>query len=302
MQTPVLLLFFNRPKHAESVLARLRAVQPARVYAHVDGPRAGRPEEEKQVLECRRLIHSIDWPCEVKTLFREQNMGLRNGVFDAINWFFREESCGIVLEDDCLPDPTFFPYCEELLKQYADDERIMHIAGSNMAAPAMTSLECSYFASKFSLVWGWASWRRAWKKMSMQLDGLGPFTQNENWQHFLVSKPAKAYMRDKFQATAEGKNNSWAYAWFYSILKNDGICLVPAKNLIENVGVGDAGATHTKNRQAHLQIRAESLDFPLKHPNNLTPDPELEQFIFNYTQKTPFRLRIWYLLHQLGLR
>lgn len=302
MQTPVLLLFFNRPKHAESVLNRLRAVQPARVYVHVDGPRNDKPGEKELVMACRALIDSIDWPCSVKTLIREQNMGLRNGVFDAINWFFAAEELGIVLEDDCLPDLSFFPFCAELLHKYQHDEQVMHIAGSNMAAPAMAGLPASYFASKFSLVWGWASWRRAWQKMSLQLDGLDSFTESAAWKRFPVSGISKSYMLDKFQDTANQKNNSWAYAWFYSILKHDGVCLVPAKNLIENVGVGDAGATHTQKRQAHLQVKAQSLEFPLVHPKTLDPDAKLDQLIFNYTQKTPFRLRIWYLLHYFGLR
>lgn len=302
MHTPVLLLFFNRPKHAESVLERLRAAQPERVYVHVDGPRNDRPGEEVFVAQCRALVETIDWPCEIKTLFREQNMGLRKGVFDALNWFFDAEEYGIVLEDDCLPDASFFPFCEALLQRYRDTEEVMHLAGSNMAAPAMQHLETSYFASKFSLVWGWATWRRAWKKMSLQLAGLDTFAQSASWKKLAVSDKARAYMLDKFKATARGENNSWAYAWFYTILREEGICLVPSRNLIENVGVGEAGATHTRTRQAHLQVKAQQMDFPLKHPENLVPNPTLEQLLFNYTQKTPVRLQIWYLLRLFGIR
>jgi hypothetical protein len=302
MQTPVLLLFFNRPGHAAAVMNRVRDARPARVYAHVDGPRAGRAEEEALVEACRDLVRGIDWPCEVNTLFREQNMGLRDGVGDALNWFFSKEEFGIVLEDDCLPEPSFFPYCEELLHRYRDDERIMHITGSNVAEEYTNHSVDSYFFSRFSLVWGWASWRRAWEKMSPGLGGLNEFEESGSMRTLIPGYMARTYMMDKFRVTSRRENNSWAYAWFYSILKNDGLCIIPKINLVENVGVGDADATNTRTRLQHQLVRAGSMTFPLHHPADSSVDEARERQIFYHTQKQKWRLFIWYLLRLTGLR
>jgi hypothetical protein len=302
MQTPVLLLFFNRPGHAAAVMNRVRDARPARVYAHVDGPRAGRAGEEALVEACRDLVRGIDWPCEVNTVFREQNMGLRNGVGDALNWFFSKEEFGIVLEDDCLPDPSFFPYCGELLHRYRDDERIMHITGSNVAEGYTNHSGDSYFFSRFSLVWGWASWRRAWEKMLPGLGGLNEFEESGSMRALIPGHMARTYMMDKFRVTSRRENNSWAYAWFYSILKNDGLCIIPKLNLVENVGVGDADATNTRTRLQHQLVRAGSMIFPLHHPVDSSVNEARERQIFYHTQKQKWRLFIWYILRLTGLR
>ena len=289
----VLLLLFNRPSHTEKVLARLRVVRPPRVYVHCDGPRADRPGEAEKVAAVRALVETIDWPCDVLTLYRPENMGLRQGVRGALNWFFEQEPYGIVLEDDCLPDPSFFPFCAELLERYAEEEQIMHIGGSNLTERFTKKLTDSYVFTRFSFVWGWASWRRAWTKMSINLDGLDTFAASTTAKSWLPSAWARYYMQDKFSVTRAGKNNSWAYAWFYSILKSDGLCIVPTLNLVQNTGVGDTAATHTKGKNALAELPAGQLTFPLQHPVNRMPDPKLEQLFFYDSQKKRLRLWIW---------
>jgi hypothetical protein len=291
-------LFFNRPDHAAAVMSRVREARPPRVYAHVDGPRQGRDDDKLNTEACHMLVRGIDWPCEVHMLFREQNMGLREGVGDALNWFFSREEYGIVLEDDCLPDSSFFPYCEELLLRYRNDERIMHITGSNVAEKHTAHLGESYFFSRFSLVWGWA----AWEKMSPALEGLGEFDEAGCIRALIPGHMAQTYMTDKFRVTSRKENNSWAYAWFYSILKNDGLCIIPKINLIENVGVGDIDATNTRARLRHQLVRAGSMPSPLHHPSTTDVDNELERQIFYHTQKQKWRLFIWYILRLTGLR
>lgn len=302
MNTAVLLLFFNRPAQATEVLKRVRKVQPPRLYLHVDGPRPGRPEEAALVEACRNLQQQIDWPCEVHTLFRPVNLGLRAGVYDALNWFFDAEECGIILEDDCLPDESFFQYCETLLEHYKSNEAVMHIAGSNVASKKMTALTESFFGSRFSLVWGWASWRRAWKKMTIDLDGLDEFIAQDTISALINLVPAQVYMLDKFKKTRNKQHNSWAYAWFYSILKADGCCIVPAQNLVENTGIGIDAATNTSTKLEHLQQKACSVNFPLNFPKDLSPRAPLEKALFFHTQKQKWRLWLWYLLYKIGLR
>ncbi len=300
---PVLFLNFNRPLHTQGVLERLRMLQPARLYVHCDGPRASHPSDAKNVADVRAILATqIDWPCELKTLFRTVNLGLREGVFDAINWFFQQETEGIILEDDCVPDPSFFRFCQGMLEQYRHDEQIMHIGGSNLAQKFTMHLPESYVFSKFSFVWGWATWRRAWEKMSPSLDGLNEFEETKFSKQFVVNKLSRDYMLDKFQDTRQRKNNSWAYAWFYSILKNNGLCIVPKMNLVQNVGVGERTSTNTTGSNESARLQAGELDWPLIHPIRRAPDPYLEQQFFYTSQKKRLRLLLWWALKKAGLK
>jgi hypothetical protein len=300
---PVLFLTFNRPLHTRVVLDRIREARPPRLYVHCDGPRANIPGESKKVAEVQAIIaEGVDWDCTLIPLFRTDNMGLREGVFNALNWFFEQEPMGIVLEDDCVPDLTFFRFCEELLEYYKDDEQIMHIGCSNLAEDRTAGMTSSYLHSRFSFVWGWASWRRAWQKMSIDLEGLEVYEQSAAIKNFVEDPKAQTYMLDKFHVTRARKNNSWAYAWFFSILKNNGLCIVPKVNLVQNTGVGVPGATHTKGQNEKAMIPSRSIDFPLVHPTERNPDPILEQLFFYVSQKSRFRLWIWYLMKSLGLR
>ena len=291
---PILFLVFNRPEQTKMSLERIRLAQPRVLYVHCDGPRTDRVGETEKVQQVRDLIsEGITWECQVHTLYRPSNLGLRAGVYDAIGWFFKQEAYGIILEDDCVPDLSFFPFCGELLEQYKDDAQVMHIGCSNLAEDFTQDLPESYVFSNFSFVWGWASWRRAWERMALDLPGLDDFQ---------VKNMADVYMLDKFQQTRAGANNSWAYAWFYTILNYQGLCIVPKVNLVENTGVGAAGATHTTGKNTHAQRRARSINFPLVHPTVHIPDPALEKQFFYTSQKKRFRLLLWYILKKVGLR
>lgn len=302
-QVPVLFLTFNRPEHTRLALERIRQARPARLYVHSDGARSQVAGEVEKVAKVRAILKKeIGWDCEVRTLFRSENQGLRKGVFGALNWFFEAEPYGIVLEDDCVPDLSFFRFCEEILEKYKDDEQVMHVGCSNLAENFTSNLEASYVFSRFSFVWGWAGWRWAWQKMSLDLEGLDEFERSGGIQNFLDDPKSQAYMLDKFRATRAGKNNSWAYAWFYSILKNNGLCIVPKVNLVQNVGVGAEGATNTTAQNEKAQLPAQAISFPLVQPENQRPDPALERRFFYLSQKSKFRLWIWYFLKIIGLR
>ncbi|MDX2134879.1 MAG: hypothetical protein SFV52_08840 [Saprospiraceae bacterium] len=300
---PVLLLAFNRPAQIRRVLDRVREARPMRLYVHVDGPRPGRPEEARLVEAVREVIYNgVDWDCRLETWFRDANAGLQQGVSEAITWFFEQEPWGIVLEDDCLPDPTFFPFAGELLRRFENDERIMHIGGSNLIEDQTRLLPASYVYSRFSFIWGWASWRRAWRHYASDLDGLEAFARSSAFESFLPDAMSRCYMLDKFRATRRRLNQTWDYAWFYTILKNDGWCIVPVVNLVENTGIGDAQATHTQGADASARLRAQSISIPVVHPENQMIDQRLEQQFFFATQKRRFRLWLWYLLYRLGMR
>jgi|1048.fasta_scaffold00494_12 hypothetical protein len=299
-EVPILLLVFNRPAHTQRLMAVLQQIRPTRLYVHADGPRPSRVGELERSEETRSLVlSSINWPCEVNTLFREENAGLRAGVYGAINWFFEAEEYGIILEDDCIPALSFFGYCEELLVKYRWDEQVMHIGASNLVEEWTRDLEADYQWTHFSLVWGWASWRRAWEKMDIGLSHLDSF---KGMDGFLTSQWAGTYLMDKFAATKAGRNQSWAYAWFFSILYQRGYCILPTVNLVQNVGVGDEQATHTTKRNTSAARTAGSVQLPLRHPDRRAIQPVLEMRLFYATQKPKFRLWIWHLLRLFGRR
>ncbi len=312
--TPILLLVFNRPGPTAAVVERLRQIRPKKLYLHADGPRPERPGEAEKVAAVRAELAKIDWPCEIKRLFRDQNMGLKAGVFDALNWFFREEAQGIVLEDDNQPDPTFFPFCQTLLEQYAENEQVMHIGGLNLAEEETAGLASSFVFSKFALVWGWASWRRAWEKMRLDFEGLDEFLAPPSPKatagkagktgiaQLCPDSLAQAYMADKFLTTRAGKTNSWAYAWQYSVLKNKGLCIVPRVNLVQNVGVGEADATNTSSKNLAAVRPARAIEFPLHAPETQVPDGRLEAKFFYAHQKNRLALWRWHLLKFFSFR
>jgi hypothetical protein len=301
-RTPILLLLFNRPKHTEAVIRCLRQVKPTQIFVHCDGPRENIPAEAEKVADVRAELNKIDWPCEVKTLFREQNAGLRAGVSGALNWFFEAVEQGIILEDDCLPDVSFFPFCEDLLERYAQEDHVMHIGGSNVAEPLTRVLPTSYFFSQFTFVWGWASWRRAWIKMSLDLDGFEHFVRDGQIESLTTKPLAQTYMLEKFRATKALENNSWAYAWAYTILKYNALSIVPRLNLVQNTGIGEAEATHTREADKKAKLHASSLGFPLVHPANFDRPTNWDKEIFYASQKSRSRLILWFILQKIGLR
>lgn len=285
--TPILFLIFNRPQHTRKVFGQIRKARPARLYVCADGPRPNVAEDAENCRLARKVIEGVDWDCSVKTLFRDTNAGCRQAVKSGIDWFFQHEDAGIILEDDCLPDLSFFPFCAEMLKKYADDERIMHISGFNPAEQACRGAEASYVWSKFSFVWGWATWRRAWKRYD---DSFWNWERhwcksNSPLANLVGDKTACRYMLDKFRRTRDGEIDTWDYAWFYSVVVNGGWCINAASSLVANIGF-DETATHTNHFSFKQQTaNANCMNFPLRHPKRISRDERIETAFFLASQK-----------------
>lgn len=265
MTPAILLIIFNRPALTQTVFDAIRLARPTRLYIAADGPRLGRPGEAAKCQQAREVANQIDWPCEVQTLFQETNLGCREGVSTAITWFFQHEPEGIILEDDILPDASFFPYCAELLERYRDDPRIMAITGINRQ-PESRSYDHSYYFSCYNHVWGWASWRRAWDLYDRKLDRL-EHTETADALKQISKYPrfAKYWLRC-LREVRDGKNDTWDYSWMLTCWMNRGLTCTPKSNLIKNLGFGP-DATHTFDDQSELaNLKASSLEFPLHHP------------------------------------
>jgi len=245
----------------------IRAARPPRLYVAADGPR-DRPNEAELCQEARAIATAVDWPCEVHTLFRDANLGCRNAVSSGISWFFSHEAEGIVLEDDCLPTPSFFPFCAELLERYREDERVMCITGNNFQKD-MGGYPFSYYFSKYNHVWGWASWRRAWKHYDVEMKAFPDFLRRGALEA-ISSTPGFARRWEKtFGKVFRGGVDTWDYQWQFACWLHKGLTCTPRTNLVSNIGFGPE-ATHTKDAESNAaNLPAGELKFPLLHPANV---------------------------------
>jgi hypothetical protein len=276
MDTPVLLIVFNRPDTTAKLLASLAAVRPARLFVTADGPRPDRPGEAERCRATRALFEHLPWPCTLETLYSEQNLGLQQRVVSAMNWFFACNPAGIVLEDDCIPHPTFFTYCTELLERYRDDERLMLISGVNFQGGARRTPH-SYFFSQLIHIWGWATWARAWKHFDVSMS-TWPETRRLGLLEQMFPHPkAQRFWDGKLRGMAAGRKDSWAYAWMYACYAQRGLCILPETNLITNIG-GEFGSTHQSSRgDPFLDIPHKAMTFPLSHPPHVMVNPAAER-------------------------
>jgi len=281
MRSPILFLVFNRPDTTAQVFEAIRAARPSKLYVAADGPRPERIAEAAQCAQVRHIATNVDWPCEVHTLFREQNLGCKTGVSGGINWFFAHEEEGIILEDDIMPLPSFFPYCDQLLARYRDDERIAMISGCNLISNHFRP-NASYFFSRYTHIWGWATWRRAWQHYDVTMKAWPQWHK----QHGLATlKPGnvaafEAYWKNQFNAVQRCEIDTWDYQWLFTCWKQGALAILPADNQTHNLGFG-AEATHTTaDAPAYVKnsIPVE-LSFPLVHPPQVARDREADQWI-----------------------
>ncbi|MEI6947303.1 hypothetical protein V9K67_08920 [Paraflavisolibacter sp. H34] len=278
---PILMIAFNRPMHAQKVFEEVRKARPGKLYIAVDGPRKGREEDVRNIGQTIKIFDAVDWPCEVVKLIREENLGCKLAVSSAITWFFQHEEQGIILEDDCLPSPSFFDYCDHLLEKFKHNDSVMHISGVNFQDGNQRGAGTYYF-SRICHVWGWASWRRAWEKYDIEMTGLETFF-DDNLYKGIMDDPG--YWKDAFYGTKKGAINTWDYQWVYSIWKNNGLCIAPNLNLISNIGF-DQMATHTKKRNKDVSdLPAQVIKDEIKDCHILIPHYEADR----YSMKKLFR-------------
>jgi hypothetical protein len=273
----ILFIVFKRPDTTRHVMQTIRSAQPARLYVAGDGPR-DRPGELALCEETRAIATMVDWPCEVRTLWRDSNLGCRIGVSSAIDWFFSHEEEGIILEDDCAPSPSFFLYCSELLERYRTDNRVMCISGTNFQDGRSVTPD-SYYFSRYMHCWGWASWRRAWRHYDRDMS---------LWPEFLASGGLRAWSggdplferhwRNILQQMFRGEIDTWDYQWLFACWAQGGLTCAPAKNLVRNIGFGD-GATHTSQADHRLaRLVPAELEFPLIHPRMILRNTEADRW------------------------
>lgn len=263
LNKPVAFIVFNRPDTTRRVFEHIRAARPPRLLIIADGPRASRPGEAQRCADTRAVAQQVDWPCEVETDFSEANLGCRRRVASGIDWVFSRVTEAIILEDDCLPHPSFFRYCAELLDRYRDDPRVGMIAGTRLHAAGATG-EASYFFSKYASIWGWATWRRAWARYDHSAANW-PELRRSGAFEALTSTRERRYWEQAFEGVHRRAIDTWDYQWTLTCWCESMLSVVPRDNLISNIGFGP-DATHTTSVGRYANLPTTAMAFPIVHP------------------------------------
>lgn len=279
-ETPVLLLVFNRPETVTQVFQKIRQVKPKRLYVAGDGPREGNNSDKEKINIVRQIVTKVDWPCEIKTLFREKNLGCKKAVSKAITWFFENEEQGIILEDDCVPHLDFFKFCENLLDRYAQDEKVIAITGNNFQNGNLRG-DSTYYFSKYNHCWGWSTWRRSWQNYDGDIKFWPEWNNSKDWINCTPDSIERRYWKNILDKVYNGKIDSWAYPWQASAWYKKGLTATPNVNLVSNVGFGDE-ATHTKLKNSKFAKMPVMSLGQIKCPKKIHIDYEADKWTFDY--------------------
>jgi hypothetical protein len=273
---PVAFFVFNRPIPTQKVFDAIRKQRPAILLITADGPRH---EADVPLVEAtRKIVAEIDWPCEVRRNYSDKNLGVKRRMYTGIDWVFAQFEQAILLEDDCVPEPTFFPFCTQLLEKYKEDERIIMISGDNML-PDQRFTADSYYFSVMTHIWGWATWRRAWQHYRADMPDWPSELASGFPNGFVPSENAARFYSKMMEDTYTGNLNAWGLAWMYTAWKRRMLSVSPAVNLISNIGFGP-DATHTRKVDPFANLPTKPMNFPLMHPKKIVANVEADLALF----------------------
>ena len=293
LTSPVLFLIFNRPEITQQVFSAIRKAKPPRLYVAADGPRSDYPNEDEKCEHSRKIATNVDWDCEVKTLFRDQNLGCRLAVSQAIYWFFEQEPEGIILEDDCLPSQSFFWFCQEMLEYFRNDKAVGVICGfySNELEYKPSA---SFFFSRYLRVWGWAGWRRSNEGYDSNINLL--IEKQNTWKKDIFSRTdifLKRYWQDMFEEVGSGKIDTWDIQLQYLLWQKKQQVIVSSKNLVQNIGW--AQGAHPLTKDHNHELATSEINFPLTTPDMTERDTRADQVI----EKISYQITIFSFLKKL---
>lgn len=288
LKTPVAFIIFNRPDTTERVFAEIARAKPPKLLVVGDGARGNRAGEAEKVAATRAIIKRVDWDCEVLTNFSEDNLGCKRRVSSGIDWIFEQVEEAIILEDDCLPDPSFFRFCEEMLERYRDDKRIGVISGDNFQFGQRRNGD-SYYFSKYVHIWGWATWRDRWVDTYDVALAKWPRIRDESWlADMLGSEREAVYWQKILDRVHRGEIDTWDYQWVFANWLDSRMTVLPAVNMISNIGF-DANATHTTGVSDLADLPRNALSFPLTHPLGVIRNSQADR----RSERTCFRVPLF---------
>lgn len=292
MKAPVVLVIFRRPDSTRRVMSSIRQARPTKLLIIADGPRPDRVDEAKKCAAARAIVEQVDWDCEVLTNYSDVNMGCKKRLSTGLDWVFENVEEAIILEDDCLPHASFFNFCEELLNYYRDDQRVMHIAGNNFSLPG-SILQESYYFSRLTYIWGWATWRRAWQYYDVDIKAFPQLAAQPGFIELLGSKSESQARISTWSKVYKGMIDTWDYQWQLACLSQGAFTVVPNKNLVSNIGF-NADSTHTANPNSPMSnLKTEAMGFPLVHPSFVIRDVKADAKYLKRAYDSRLVRRVW---------
>jgi hypothetical protein len=270
LDLPVVLFVFNRPHLTNLAFERLRAVRPKTLLVVADGPRRNQPRDPMLCSEVRQIVERVDWPCELLKEYSDENLGCGPRVSSGMDWAFRTVEEAAILEDDCQPEPGFYRFCQEMLERYRDEPHVMQVCGSNFLF-GRARPRASYYFSRYPICWGWATWRRAWSHFDFDMKKWRVEANQHEYLSQFDDPKERAFWKESWDRMCAGLGNTWDYQWVFACMAARGLSIVPAVNLVRNVGFG-VDATHTRSRLMALTPPTGRLDFPLVHPATIERD------------------------------
>ena len=285
---PIAILNFNRPHLTRRVFEVVRQIKPRRLLLIADGPRPSRPDDIQLCAEVRAIFDEIDWDCEVSRKFSDTNLGSFKSNSSGLNWVFDTVEEAIIIEDDCVPSLSFFPYCEELLERYRDDPRVAVISGINLGFPVKSLKTDSYFFSAYTLNWAWASWRRVWKQVDMEMPWWEQETGREMLRTLFPRSGEWKYWYELYERIHSGEmKNAWDYQLILSSFRHSQYCVFPKVNLVSNVGFGPDGTNVTDSSSLMHDFPKGEMVFPLVHPVDVSRSSSVDSAIFRIRMLCP---------------
>jgi hypothetical protein len=263
--TPIAFAVYNRPHTTRKVFGEIAKVRPRKLLVIADGPNSERRDDDDLCAQTRAVIEEIDWPCDVLTNYADKNLGCRQRVSSGLKWIFDHVEEAIILEDDCLPNQSFLWFCQELLDRYREDDRIFQISGTQFDL-SKRQHAYSYYFQRSDTIWGWATWKRAWRFYDFQMN-LWPEIRRGGYLRGWVNDPQSlAYYDDIFEKVYNGEVDTWAFQWVFSCLVNNGLSAMPKYNLVSNIGFGEHGTHTTDAKHPYASLPTRELSLPLEHP------------------------------------
>lgn len=281
-KTPVVFIIYNRPELTAKIFDIIGKIQPKNLYVIADGPKS--IEDEFKCENARKVTENINWDCNVSTIYSDINLGCKHRISSGLDWVFSNVEEAIILEDDCLPDLSFFRFCSELLARYRNEERIVSISGNNFQF-SKNHPKHSYYFSKYTHIWGWATWKRVWNQYDVSIAKWKKLRETNWLREISHSDDEIEYWTTVFDDLYKGLTNTWDFQLQFLSYVNNGVSIIPSVNLVKNIGFGN-DSTHTKSSNPNVNyLNQNEMKFPLKHPDLLTADTEADSYSFGYVYR-----------------
>lgn len=301
ISSPVAFIIFNRPETTQKVFDVIKEAKPPKLFVIADGPRNNKPGEKSACDEVRKLTEQVNWECEVFRNYSATNLGCKSRIVSGLDWVFQQTDNAIILEDDCLPDISFFRFCDELLEKYRNDEKVRMISGNKVLYTY--ELKESYYFSRFVRIWGWATWKRVWKEYDANIPNWSSLRNSDLLSQILKTKAAVKYWKTILDEVKSGIIDAWSLQLQLDQFKNKGLTVIPSKNLVINLGFDNSDATNTKGSGGLYQkMKLESLTFPLSHPDLVEQNIEADEMEIKLFHKFGFKEKIRRLLMKFNIK